>query len=393
MTEVAVELQRRNALGALVPWALNDDGTDPVADAIARQSLAAILTTLADVLVALQGIIDVDGTVDVGNLPAVQTVAGAVSVTNLPATQAVSDATTHADLGGLATTLAAVLTALQGVLTVAGTVVVTNLPAVQPVSGTVEVTNDVGTPLPVSGPVTDAQLRAAAILTDVSDRVARLLGHVAVDGTVDIGDRAGRLLGQVSAAALPLPAGASTEATVSAALDRLTTLRDTVFRRTDPLVTGANVIGYTIDSMVRKLEDGKVFVAGGKVNLTAAQTGTVSISNPVGSGKTVFVTRLELAADSNMDATYTMNPATVPGAAAAATNLNQGSATAAVGVVKAAVGSVTGGTTMSPVTRLGANATVPRDTLIALPPGKSYAVAVTAGVTAAFYAYLRWYEE
>lgn len=61
------------------------------------------------------------------------------------------------------------LAALTATLDVAGTVAVSNFPATQPVSGTVEVTNDVGNPLPVSGtvtatgPLTDAQLRAAVV--------------------------------------------------------------------------------------------------------------------------------------------------------------------------------------------------------------------------------------
>jgi hypothetical protein len=60
--------------------------------------------------VALLGAVTVDGTVNVGNLPAVQQVAGDVAVSNLPAVQQV-----------------------------AGSVAVSNLPAVQQVTGTVQV--------------------------------------------------------------------------------------------------------------------------------------------------------------------------------------------------------------------------------------------------------------
>lgn len=41
------ELRRRNASGALVPWAVNDDGTEPVADALARSLLAEVRDLLA----------------------------------------------------------------------------------------------------------------------------------------------------------------------------------------------------------------------------------------------------------------------------------------------------------------------------------------------------------
>lgn len=98
-------------------------------------------------------------------------------------------------------TLTDVVNALLSTLTVAGVVAVSNFPATQPVSGPltdtqlrasavpvsvgeVEVKNDVGNPLAVSGPVTDTQLRASAVPVtlpagiDVSDRGTRRLGRV-----------------------------------------------------------------------------------------------------------------------------------------------------------------------------------------------------------------------
>ena len=53
------ELQRRNANGDLVPWAVNDDGSEPVADAVARSTLTAILDRLAGITLSVVIPIDV----------------------------------------------------------------------------------------------------------------------------------------------------------------------------------------------------------------------------------------------------------------------------------------------------------------------------------------------
>ena len=97
----------------------------------------------------------------------------------------------------------ATLSALEGVnATVSGTVAVSNFPATQPVSGTVSVGN-----FPAATGLTDAQLRASAV--------------------------------PVSAAALPLPTGAATEATLAAVQTLLTTLNGTVGAHNAPFVDGA----------------------------------------------------------------------------------------------------------------------------------------------------------
>lgn len=46
MPDVSVELLRRTSLGALVAWLINDDGSEPVADQVARDRLLAIATRL-----------------------------------------------------------------------------------------------------------------------------------------------------------------------------------------------------------------------------------------------------------------------------------------------------------------------------------------------------------
>jgi hypothetical protein len=116
--------------------------------------------------------------VDVGNLP-----------TDYP------DAVAESTLASVLTTLGDILSELQGTLDVLGTVAVSNFPATQPVSGTVEVTNDVGNPLPVSGTVSVAEpvsvddngasLTVDAINLDIRD-LSSATDSVAVTGTVSV---------------------------------------------------------------------------------------------------------------------------------------------------------------------------------------------------------------
>lgn len=136
MADVEVELQRRRANGTLASWLLNDDGTEPVRDADALVKLEALRALL-------------DGTLDVflTNLPAVQAVSGAVAVSNFPATQPVSGTV-----------------GITGTVPVSGPLTDSQLRAASlPVSGPLTDAQARATPLPVSGPLTDAQLRATPV--------------------------------------------------------------------------------------------------------------------------------------------------------------------------------------------------------------------------------------
>jgi hypothetical protein len=126
----------------------------------------------------------VSGSVSVSNLPATQPVSGTVAVSNLPATQPVSIAAPvdtsdraarllgHVQVDNTVPVTGAFFPATQPV---SGTVAVSNLPATQPVSGAVSVSN-----FPATQPV------SIAAPLDVSDRAARLVGHVQVDNTVPV---------------------------------------------------------------------------------------------------------------------------------------------------------------------------------------------------------------
>ncbi len=123
------------------------------------------------------------------------------------------------------------------------------------IASAIEITNDAGNPIPVSGtvstglsqPLTDTQLRAAAVpvsgpLTDAQLR--------ATDVPVSVGNFPATQA--VSAAALPLPTGAATEAT-------LATLAGSVYVHNAPFVDGSPgmlILGKRRDSDSTAVADG-----------------------------------------------------------------------------------------------------------------------------------------
>lgn len=191
MSMVPVELQRRKPDNSLVPWYLNSDGTDPVAD-------AAVLAQLDIKLSAL-------GTGIVGAIASTQprTVTGTVAISN---------PTTNPETG-----LAKQVTQTDG----SQKTQVTNFPGIQPVSGPLTDTQIRATPVPVSGTVgldsaaltalenTTVTIDAASlaslesisvqnnVATDMLDRAGRLVGHVTVDNfpaTVEIANDVGNAI-------------------------------------------------------------------------------------------------------------------------------------------------------------------------------------------------------
>lgn len=223
---------------------------------------------------------EITGGMNVNNFPAVQPVsfAGGIAVTNLPAVQPVNDN------GGSITVDGTV--GISGTVPVTGPVTNTELRAVPlPVSGTVGVS---GT-LPVSGPLTDTQLRASGVpvtgsfypatqpvslatapttpvtgtfwqslqpvsgpLTDTQLRALAVAVSIASMPTTPVTGTFWQALQPVSVASLPLPSGASTEATlalIKAKTDNLDVLLSTRTKPADtqpvslasqPLPTGAS---------------------------------------------------------------------------------------------------------------------------------------------------------
>ncbi len=185
----------------------------------------------------------ITGTVNIGNLPSLQQ----VEVSNFPTLQLVSITNAPLSVAGsvnvlnfpavLPTTVAN-FPAIQAVsitgtpLPVSGAVSILNFPSVQPVSGAVSVTNFSGSvdisdrvarslghvvvdsmpPVNV-GAISISNFPSTQVV-DTVDRPARLNGHVTVDnfpasqpvtfsGGVDVTDRAARLVGHVTVDALP----------------------------------------------------------------------------------------------------------------------------------------------------------------------------------------------
>lgn len=126
----------------------------------------------------------ISGSVSVSNFPATQPISGAVSVSNFPATQPVS-----------------------GSVSVSGTVT-----ANQGTAGTAWPVDASSVPVPVTGPLTNTQLRAAA---------------VNVDGSA--------VTQPVSADSLPLPDGATRETTLTTAARSLNDIGLTAILARDTL--------------------------------------------------------------------------------------------------------------------------------------------------------------
>jgi hypothetical protein len=210
---VEAELQRRNGAGATVPWVLVDDAanaetglSEPVADAGVRDKLDITLSALRDAIVNAVNALEAISAV----------VSGAVSVTNFPATQLVAGPLTNGELRAAPVPVSGTVTVEGGggggdgdsltdeelrasPVAVSGTVAISN-PTANPETGlaTEATLADILTELgqkyeggaialdaptlaaletiAVTGPLTDAQLRAATV--PVSGTVTANLGTI-----------------------------------------------------------------------------------------------------------------------------------------------------------------------------------------------------------------------
>lgn len=181
--------------------------------------------------------VTVDGSVAVSNLPATQPVSGTVAVSNLPATQPVSGTVavsnqptqplTNTELRAAAVPVSGPLTDTQlraAAVPVSGTVTVSNPtagpPAVQPVNDnggslTVDGTVGIAGTVPVSGPLTDTQLRASAVPVAGTVAVSNLPATQPVSGTVAVSNMVAQGLtdAQLRAAAVPVSGTVNTTPT------------------------------------------------------------------------------------------------------------------------------------------------------------------------------------
>lgn len=143
MTQVAATLQVEQPNASLAPLKVGADAASPTGvalptlDAGARSKLDTLATSLAALLVELQRKLEAGQEVELGPVARAALESITATVSNFPAD--FPDAAVLAKVEAVRALLAATLT-------VGGTVAVSNLPATQP----------------VSGPLTDAQLRASA---------------------------------------------------------------------------------------------------------------------------------------------------------------------------------------------------------------------------------------
>lgn len=195
-----------------------------------------------------------------------------------------------------ATKLEQIRALLAASIAVTGTVSVSNFPATQPVS-------------------------LATNTPDVIDRAARLLGHVTVDNaSLAVTGTFFQATQPVSAAALPLPAGASTEATLAALSAKFPAAAALADAFANPSVTHhatENMLfnGTTWDRARGDTTAGaKVALPGNKgISAVSAANATVTLTIPApGAGLFNYVTSIEIIA---------LNP-TITAIAAAASTLS-----------------------------------------------------------------------
>lgn len=278
------------------------------------------------------------GGVSVSNWPATQAVTG----TFWPATQPVSGPLTDTQLRASAVPVSG--TFYQATQPVSGTVTAN----VAAASGTNALNiQDGGNSITVDGPLTDAQLRAAAV--PVSGTF--YLATQPVSGTITANAGSGTFA--VSAASLPLPSGAATETTLAALNNKVTAVNTgavvlaagtnaigsvtvsnfpasqavtgTFFQATQPVSAAALPLpsGAATESTLSTLNGKVTAVNTGAVTIAAVPTLTKGTQGATGlstqdlkdAGRTPWSTFAEAVAGGTSEALVTLTIATVPGTA------------------------------------------------------------------------------
>lgn len=143
----------------------------------------------------------------------------------------------------------------------------------------------------------------------------------------------------------------------------------------------------------KQFADGEYRTSGGKVSLSlATPDGSFHLSNPAGSGRSITITEFSLGTSAAVDVAY-FKDATSTGTVKDIFMPNrayEGVATT-VGVLRAGVGVLSGGTQLAPITRLPTQGERIPYTAVLL-PGQSLAVRATATTTLDFYGAVTWIE-
>lgn len=170
-------------------------------------------------------------------------------------------------------------------------------------------------------------LLAGTLAADVTDRAARLLGHVIVDAAPNV---SGSVAVTNHPSDFPDATGQTTLASILAKLTsdpatdaKLETLRvllagTLTVQQAAALPTGTNNIGYTSPGVAQKVGQGRVNLAGtGRITLNVAGNLRIVAQNPAESAKTISIVRIAGLTTGTGWASIVLNPTTgVPSTAA-----------------------------------------------------------------------------
>lgn len=257
---------------------------------------------------------NIEITNDVGNpIP----VNGSVSVSNFPATQAVSAASlplpSGASTSALQTSGNSTLTSIdnktpslgQAVMASSTPVVIASNQSAIPVSGTVtisnsalEITNDVGNPIPVSGtvntglsqPLTDTQLRATAVPVSGSISVSNFPATQTVAGTVTANAGTGTFQTNITNASIAVT-GPLTDAQLRAAAvpvsGTITGITNTVVIKADTAANQTNSLKVDGSAVTQPISASTLPLPSGAATSALQTTGNTTLSSILSSQTTI----------------------------------------------------------------------------------------------------------
>jgi len=124
---------------------------------------------------------------------------------------------------------------------------------------------------------------------------------------------------------------------------------------------------------------GRAFVAGGKITVTDG-TAVFQLANPAGSGKAILLQSFSATADTGVDVQFSKNATVATPSTRGPSNLSLASALISVAVFRTGITGTTGGTNISPVSRLLPNDRQEYPIPFFLPPGTSLELKILAPV-------------
>lgn len=165
----------------------------------------------------------------------------------------------------------------------------------------------------------------------------------------------------------------ATQTTLEAARVLVASIRDTHFRRTDPLAAGANVVGYTEEALLSHVFGGSVFQVGGKITTSVTtSSASLNLTNPAGSGKTLIVVGWSLFSDTVAEVRY-VRGATSTGTVIQADNRLGGGA-APVATAALGVNVLSGGTQLNLAHQVAVNVPLECFKTLTVSPGSSFGI-------------------